>query len=128
MVCNQSAQLNLGGVDLLLHRRTELALSYVLQQLARDSFLVVTKALRPNQFGSVRVSCPYDASPSHRPLPIALAADGAAEPHGEDISSDSLQVRLSQIRKKIAQCGVEGESIKALRGMGYRLCVLLVVV
>jgi DNA-binding response OmpR family regulator len=49
-------------------------------------------------------------------------------PDGEDISSDSLQVRLSQIRKKIAQCGVEGESIKALRGMGYRLCVPLVVV
>lgn len=49
-------------------------------------------------------------------------------PDGEDISSDSLQVRLSQLRKKLVQCGVDGESIKALRGMGYRLCVPLVVV
>lgn len=49
-------------------------------------------------------------------------------PDGEDISNDSLQNRLSQLRKKLSQCGVEGESIKALRGMGYRLCVPLVVV
>lgn len=49
-------------------------------------------------------------------------------PDGEDISSDSLQVRLSQLRKKMSQCGVDGESIKALRGLGYRLCVPLVVV
>ena len=49
-------------------------------------------------------------------------------PDGEDISNDSLQNRLSQLRKKMGQCGVEGESIKALRGMGYRLCVPLVVV
>ena len=49
-------------------------------------------------------------------------------PDGEDISSDNLQNRLSQLRKKITQCGADGESIKALRGMGYRLCVPLVVV
>ena len=49
-------------------------------------------------------------------------------PDGEDISNDSLQNRLSQLRKEMSQCGVEGESIKALRGMGYRLCVPLVVV
>ena len=33
-----------------------------------------------------------------------------------------------QLRKKLGQCGVEGESSKALRGMGYRLCVPRVVV
>ncbi len=49
-------------------------------------------------------------------------------PDGEDISNDNLQNRLSQLRKKISQCGAEGESIKALRGVGYRLCVPLVVV
>ena len=48
-------------------------------------------------------------------------------PDGEEISSDNLQVRLSQLRKKLAKCGVEGESIKALRGMGYKLCVPIVV-
>lgn len=48
-------------------------------------------------------------------------------PDGDEISSDSLQVRLSQLRKKMNQCGVEGESIKALRGLGYQLCVPLVV-
>lgn len=55
-------------------------------------------------------------------LMVQLSSDG------EDISSDSLQNRLSQLRKKIAICGIDGESIKALRGMGYRLCVSLVVV
>lgn len=49
-------------------------------------------------------------------------------PDGEDISSDSLQVRLSQLRKKMTQCGAVGENIKALRGIGYQLCVQLVVV
>lgn len=49
-------------------------------------------------------------------------------PDGEDISSDSPQNRLSQVRKKMVQCSVECEGIKALRGISYRLCVPLVVV
>lgn len=49
-------------------------------------------------------------------------------PNGEEISSNSLQVRLSLIRNKLTKCGVEGESIKALRGLGYRLCVPLAVI
>lgn len=37
------------------------------------------------------------------------------------IGNDSLQVRLSQLRRKLAACGVEGEQLRALRGVGYRL-------
>lgn len=55
-------------------------------------------------------------------LMVQLSSDG------EDISNDNLQNRLSQLRKKMTICGIDGESIKALRGMGYRLCVSLVVV
>lgn len=44
-------------------------------------------------------------------------------PIKEEISADNLQNRLSQLRKKIQICGIEGESIRAVRGVGYRLCV-----
>ena len=46
----------------------------------------------------------------------------------EEISADNLQVRISQLRKKIRICGIEQEPIKAIRGSGYRLSVPLVVV
>lgn len=49
-------------------------------------------------------------------------------PAKEEISADNLQNRLSLLRKKIAACGIEGDSVRALRGTGYRLCVPLVVV
>jgi DNA-binding response OmpR family regulator len=49
-------------------------------------------------------------------------------PDNDDISPDNLQNRLSQLRKKIAACGMEGESLTAIRGSGYRLCVPVVVV
>lgn len=44
-------------------------------------------------------------------------------PSKEEISADNLQNRLSQLRKKIQGCGVEGESIRVIRGVGYQLCV-----
>lgn len=47
-------------------------------------------------------------------------------PNAEDISADSLQNRLSQLRKKIQAAGIHGESIRAVRGVGYQLCVPLV--
>jgi DNA-binding response OmpR family regulator len=47
-------------------------------------------------------------------------------PQGQDVSGNYLQVRLSHLRRKIAACGMDGESIKALRGTGYQLCVPLV--
>ena len=49
-------------------------------------------------------------------------------PGERDISADNLQNRLSQLRKKLQLCGVQGESIKAVRGQGYRLCVPLTIV
>ena len=49
-------------------------------------------------------------------------------PDNEDISADNLQNRLSLLRKKISTCGIEGDSLKAIRGSGYRLCVPVVVV
>lgn len=47
-------------------------------------------------------------------------------PESEDMTADNLQNRLSQLRKKMAACGADGECIRAVRGVGYRLCVPLV--
>jgi DNA-binding response OmpR family regulator len=44
-------------------------------------------------------------------------------PSKEEISADNLQNRLSQLRKKIQGCGIQGESIRVIRGVGYQLCV-----
>jgi len=49
-------------------------------------------------------------------------------PGEDDMRADNLQNRLSHLRKKLQVCGVQGESIKAVRGIGYRLRVPLVVV
>lgn len=49
-------------------------------------------------------------------------------PDNVDISADNLQNRISLLRKKMAACGIEGESLRAIRGSGYRLCTPLVVV
>lgn len=46
-------------------------------------------------------------------------------PSTEDFSTDNLQNRISQLRRKLEACGAEGETIKAIRGAGYRLCVRL---
>jgi DNA-binding response OmpR family regulator len=44
-------------------------------------------------------------------------------PGNSAISADNLQNRLSQLRKKIAICGVEGDAIRSVRSRGYRLCI-----
>jgi DNA-binding response OmpR family regulator len=44
-------------------------------------------------------------------------------PGDEDISADSLQNRLSQLRKKLEHCGAPGHSLKSIRSVGYRLTV-----
>lgn len=49
-------------------------------------------------------------------------------PESEVVSQDSLQVRLSRLRKKIQTCGCEGESIKAIRNSGYRFCLPIQIV
>ena len=49
-------------------------------------------------------------------------------PDNDGISADNLQNRISQLRKKIAACSIEGESLRAIRGSGYRLCVQMEVV
>lgn len=49
-------------------------------------------------------------------------------PDNADISADNLQNRISLLRKKMATCGIEGETIKAIRGSGYRLCAPVIVV
>lgn len=48
-------------------------------------------------------------------------------PNNEEISADNLQNRLSQLRKKIQCCGIEDESIRVIRGVGYQLCVPVIV-
>lgn len=47
---------------------------------------------------------------------------GSAE---ADISKDSLQNRISQLRKKMVQSLGEGEHIRSVRKEGYKLCVNL---
>jgi DNA-binding response OmpR family regulator len=47
-------------------------------------------------------------------------------PNKEEISADNLQNRLSQLRKKIRGCGIRGESIRVIRGVGYQLCVSVI--
>lgn len=49
-------------------------------------------------------------------------------PGSDGISADNLQNRISQLRRKMQNCGSEGEVIKSIRSTGYRLCVPLVVV
>jgi len=46
---------------------------------------------------------------------------------GNEISADSLQNRLSQLRKKIEKCGAPSHSITAVRNFGYKLEVSLTV-
>jgi len=43
----------------------------------------------------------------------------------DDINRRSMEARISLLRKKLAQCGVEGPTIKAVRGQGYMLCLPL---
>ena len=54
----------------------------------------------------------------------------AAQMTGSDaeMSTESMQARLSQLRRKIEQCGCDADSIKSKRNAGYRLCVTLQVV
>jgi len=44
-------------------------------------------------------------------------------PGNESISQESMQARLSQLRKKIQVCGCGSDSIKAIRNSGYKLCL-----
>lgn len=41
---------------------------------------------------------------------------------GEVLNPTSLEVRLSRLRKKLNQVGAEEPTIKAIRGIGYKLC------
>lgn len=41
---------------------------------------------------------------------------------GQDISKDSVEVRLGRLRKKLVACGAELPAIKVIRGEGYKLC------
>ena len=46
----------------------------------------------------------------------------------QEITADNLQNRLSQLRKKMQSCGIEGESIRPIRGLGYQLAVNITLV
>lgn len=49
-------------------------------------------------------------------------------PGNESMSQESMQARLSQLRKKIQTCGYSGESIKAIRNSGYKFCLPIQIV
>jgi len=42
-----------------------------------------------------------------------------------DVSKANLEIRLVRLRKKLAQAGATGPTIRALRNQGYQLCVPL---
>ncbi len=45
-----------------------------------------------------------------------------------EISKDNLEVRIGRLRKKLMECGAVSPAIQSVRGIGYRLCVTVVVV
>ena len=38
-----------------------------------------------------------------------------------DVSKTSLEVRITRLRKKLNQVGVEGQSLESIRSVGYQL-------
>jgi DNA-binding response OmpR family regulator len=40
-----------------------------------------------------------------------------------DVSKTSLEVRITRLRKKLAQAGAEGHCLESIRGIGYQLNV-----
>ena len=50
-----------------------------------------------------------------------VARDGAA------VSKTTLEVQIVRLRKKLEQAGAMAPNIKSIRGMGYQLCVPLIV-
>jgi len=53
---------------------------------------------------------------------VAIVARG-----GTVISKTTLEVQLVRLRKKLEQAGATAPNIKSIRGLGYQLCVPLVV-
>lgn len=47
---------------------------------------------------------------------------------GEDFSAASLEVRVGRLRKKLVLASGEARPLRALRGLGYRLCLRTVVI
>lgn len=47
--------------------------------------------------------------------------------HNGPLFRATINVRLSQLRKKLASSGTEEPTIRSIRGMGYKLCMPLVV-
>ncbi|WP_170119145.1 response regulator transcription factor [Roseicyclus mahoneyensis] len=46
---------------------------------------------------------------------------------GEDLSKENLEVKLGRLRKKLLACGAPAPAIQSIRGVGYRLCVPVLV-
>lgn len=41
---------------------------------------------------------------------------------GDEISKETLEVKVGRLRKKLVACGIELPAIQAMRGVGYKLC------
>lgn len=46
----------------------------------------------------------------------------------QESSKSSIEVRITRLRKKLRDCGADADCIRALRGVGYQLCVPVVIV
>ncbi len=46
---------------------------------------------------------------------------------GEELSKENLEVKLGRLRKKLILCGAPAPVIKSIRGVGYQLCVPVIV-
>jgi len=93
------------GVDLTLNVRTMSLRGATSTELSRQEVLIL-KALGESPQGNL----PYYRL-------IELCGD---EDVGES-SKSALEVRIARLRKKLADVGVAGRSIRAIRGEGYQL-------
>lgn len=77
-------------------------------------------------------SCKVSASEARLLSAFASANENTLErwqvaaqmsPGSGSISQESMQARLSQLRRKIQACGHAGESIRSIRNSGYKFCL-----
>jgi len=84
----------------------------------REMLLVGSASIELNRQETVILKALTESSDGHLPYYRLL------ELCGEDVNATSkstLEVRIVRLRKKLAEAGLEGKTIKAIRGDGYQL-------
>ena len=84
----------------------------------REMLLVGSASIELNRQETIILKALTESSDGHLPYYRLL------ELCGEDVNATSkstLEVRIVRLRKKLAEAGLEGKTIKAIRGDGYQL-------